>query len=74
MLSEEEVALLTTHNAYTVLIVEADEDTQALFTDVISLCTPYQSHVAKNSTEALHFVTRSCKCDRSIPNGGIGPE
>ncbi len=59
MLCEEEVALPTKHNAHTVLIVEDDEDTQALFTEVISLCTSYQSHVAKNSTEALHFVTHS---------------
>lgn len=75
MLSKEQMALPTKHNTHTILIVEDDEDTQALFTDVISLCTSYQSHVAKNSTEALHFVTRSSPnvllLDR-LPNGMNG--
>jgi CheY-like chemotaxis protein len=40
----------------TILVVEDDEDNQALFIDAFSLLASYHVQVARNSTEALHFV------------------
>jgi CheY-like chemotaxis protein len=40
----------------TILVVEDDEDNQALFIEALSLLTSYHVQVARNSTEALHFV------------------
>jgi len=58
MLSEEEVTLPVQSKALTILVVEDDEESQVLFTEALSLLTPYHVHVVRTGTEALHFVTQ----------------
>lgn len=57
MLQEQEQSFTTKHGTVkTILVVEDDEDNQALFIEALSLLTSYHVQVARNSTEALHFV------------------
>ncbi len=54
---EEELSVAAKQDTVkTVLVVEDDEDTRLLFTEAISMLTPYEVQVARNSTEALHCV------------------
>ena len=59
MLSEEEVPGAAQLTAKTILVVEDDEDTRAVFLEALSLLPPYTVHVTKNSSEALQFVTHT---------------
>lgn len=57
MFQEQEQSFTTKHGTVkTILVVEDDEDNQALFIEALSLLTSYHVQVARNSTEALHFV------------------
>ncbi len=56
LLQEEELSVAAKPDAKTILVVEDDEDTRLLFTEAFSMLTPYEVQVARNSTEALHFV------------------
>jgi len=59
MLAEEELPITTKHNAQTILVVEDDEGNRLILTEAISMLTPYEVQVTRNSTEALHFVKHS---------------
>ena len=60
MLHEEELSVAVMQETVkTVLVVEDDEDTQAVFIEALSLLTPYTVHVTKNSSKALYFVTHT---------------
>ena len=61
LLQEEKLSLAAAakHNAKTILVVEDDENNSLIFTEAISMLTPYEVQVARNSTEALHFVKHS---------------
>jgi DNA-binding NtrC family response regulator len=59
LLQEEKLLLAAKPNAKTILVVEDDEDISLILTEAISMLTPYEVQVARNSTEALHFVKHS---------------
>jgi CheY-like chemotaxis protein len=59
MLQEEERPITAERLAVkTILIVEDDEDTQAFFTEALSLLTPFRVQVVRDGNEALHFATQ----------------
>ena len=72
MLAEEELPITTKHKTLTILVVEDDEANQELFTTALSLLTSYHVHLARNSTEALHFVEHIkpnvCILDYRLPH------
>ena len=57
MLHEEELSVAAMQDTVkTVLVVEDDEDNRLVLTEAFSLLTSYHVQVARNNTEALHFV------------------
>jgi CheY-like chemotaxis protein len=56
MLQEEEKASIAKHNVETILDDEDDADNRELYTGVVALLTPHQVKVARNGSQALHFV------------------
>ncbi len=59
MRDEEKMPEAAKPTAKTILIVEDDEDNRLIYQEALSTLTQYQFHLARNSTEALHFVVHS---------------
>jgi CheY-like chemotaxis protein len=72
MLDEEEIPVAAKPAAKTILIVEDDEDNRLVYNKVLSALTHYHIHMARNSTEAVHFVEHIkpdvCILDYRLPH------
>lgn len=56
MLQEEEKSSIAKHHVKTILVVEDDADTREVYTEVVALLKPHHVKVARNGSQALHFV------------------